>query len=294
MNKKLLSSMAAGLLSASFLSADGGSATVPLSLCTGIGFDSEYVERGFKWGQQVFTPGIEIGASVFDGGEIYFSNENFLGVKDSWFNKNNLTVGFFYEAAELFAVDLGFTAHIQRNLRKEFNAKALDLARKVAGNPNLTLANIGIDPAKLVGVKKRSYEIYAGLTADVLLNPSLYFAYDFTWKRYNLEAMVKHLHDLSSVGLNGFAVVLSAKLGYDRTKRPLGIKKDVVDIAEYILDLKKSYLYYGAQAGIRYTFNPNAYASIDMKYEGLNKKKAWAFRGHKNLIWVSTAITCSF
>ncbi|MDR2419837.1 MAG: hypothetical protein LBD40_00725 [Puniceicoccales bacterium] len=300
MNKKFVS-IAAGLLSAGFLSADGGFAVPPLSLHTRIAFDSEYVDRGTRLGQQVFTPSIEVGASILDKGELYFGNQNFLAIKSSELNKHDFYIGFTYDVTDLFTADLGFVAHIQKNLKDAFNKRALQLAREEASNPNLTLEALttffGGVPATLAGVKKHSYEIYLGLAANVLLNPSFYYNYDFTWRRHNIEGKVNYLYDLSSFGVNGFAVDLSAKLGFDHTKRPWGIKKDVAQKELWSKDVKKGYFYYGAGADLVYSFNENAQARAGVKYEGQNKKKAWAYNAYasrKNLIWFSTSLDCGF
>ena len=300
MNKKFFS-IAAGLLSAGFLSADGGFTVPPLSLGTHIAFDSEYVDRGARLGQQVFTPSIEVGASILDKGQLYFGNQNFLAVKSSDFNKHDFYIGFSYDITDLFTADLGFVAHIQRNLKDAFNKEALREARKTQGNPNLTLENLttasGGVPANLADVKKRSYEFYVGLAANVLLNPSFYYNYDFTWKRHNIEGKVNYLYDLSSVGVNGFAVDLSAKIGYDHTKRPWGIKKDAAQRLLWDNDLKKGYFYYGTGADLVYSFKENVQARAGVKYEGLNKKEAWAcgaYAGRKNLVWFSTSLECGF
>jgi hypothetical protein len=300
MNKKFVS-IAAGLLSAVFLSADGGFTVPPLSLRTHLAFDSEYVDRGSRLGQQAFTPNIEIGASILDKGELYFGNQNFLATKNSDLNKHDFYVGFSYDITDLFTADLGFVAHIQRNLKDVFNKKALELARETRGNPNLTLEALTTDaggvPATLAGVKKRSYEIYLGLAANVLLNPSFYYNYDFTWRRHNIEGKVNYLYDLSSVGVNGFAVDLFAKAGYDRTERPLGIKKDVAQKEFWSKDIKKGYFYYGTGADLVYSFNENVQARAGVKYEGQNKKEAWAYKAYasrKNLLWFSTSLDCGF
>jgi hypothetical protein len=276
MNKKLLNSIAVGVLSAGCLSADGGCKFPPLSLSTGIHFDNKYVYRGTKLGQQVFTPSVEISASLFDKGELYFGNKNFLAIKSSDFNKHDFSIGFSYDVTDLFRVDLGFTAHLQRNLKKaidsQFEAGAVDAT----------------------GVKKHNYEIYVGILADVLLNPSLYYSYDFTWKRQNIEGKVNYLYDLSSIGVSGFAVDLSAKIGYDHTKKPFGMKKSVADTEFWNQGAKKGYFYYGAGADLVYSFNENAQARAGIKYEGLNKKTAWNYSGYKNLVWFSTSLDCGF
>jgi outer membrane receptor protein involved in Fe transport len=275
MNKKLIS-IAAGVLSAGILSADGGCGLSALSLDATIGFDSEYVYRGHKLDQQVIAPGIKVGASLFDQGELYFGNKNFLSTNSSDYNKHDFSIGFSHELTEIFTVDVGFTHHVWKNLRKAVDKKS------------------GWDGiAKKIGVKKHGNEIYMGFVTDVLLSPSLYYNYDFTWKRHNLEGGVDYLYDLSSFGINGFAVDISVKLGFDRTQKPFGMKKDIATDLLKAFDTKKSYWYYGTGADLVYTFNENVKIRTGVKFEGLNKKKAWVYRGHKNLCWFSASFDCS-
>jgi hypothetical protein len=267
MNKKLLS-ITAGVLSAGLLSAGRCPDLSTLSLTTDIGFDSEYVYRGAKLDQQVFAPAVKVGVSLFDQGKLYFGNKNFLSVKSSDFNKHDFSIGFSYDLTEILAVDLGFTYHLWKNIRQVEAIKKHGVSAKKYGN-----------------------EIYIGFVADTLLSPSLYYNYDSTWKRHNLESGVDYLYDLSLFGINGFAVDLFAKLGFDRTKKPFGVKKDV---ATTILgNFKESYWYYGTGADLVYAFSENAKIRAGVKFEGLNKKEAWTYGKHKNLSWFSVSFDCS-
>jgi hypothetical protein len=289
MNKKLIS-IAAGVLSAGLLSADGGSGLPKLSLDTSIGFDSEYVDRGFKLGQQVFTPSIGVSASLLDQGELYFSNKNFLSVKSSDHNRHDISIGFSYNATEILVTDIGFNCHLRRNIRQAIDKNTA--ANSLLSSHFRTLAAQG-KFAKENGVKRYSAEIYMGFIADVLLTPSFYYTYDISWRRHNLEGKVDYLHELSSIGINGFTVDLFAKFGFDHTQKPLGIKKTVAKIVFWDNGYKKSYWYYGLGAGLSYFFNENAKVCTSVKFEGMNKKKAWVYRDHKNFFWCSLSFDCS-
>lgn len=131
MNKKLTSSIAAGLLSAGFLGAEGGFSVPPLSLSSGLSFQTEDVERGHKWGQQVFMPNVRISVSPLEGCELYFQNKNWLGAKKSVYNRHDLTLGLSYDVTEIFTVDFGFTTRLWRNVRSHYDKAIQDFNGKV-------------------------------------------------------------------------------------------------------------------------------------------------------------------
>ncbi|MDR1590562.1 MAG: hypothetical protein LBR92_01010, partial [Puniceicoccales bacterium] len=75
------------------------------------------------------------------------------------------------------------------------SASGLDFAKGVSNEGVLSIAR---DTANGLQVqynfegKKRFHEIYAGIMADVLLNPALYFSYDFTQKKSNINGAVHY------------------------------------------------------------------------------------------------------
>ncbi|MDR0445270.1 MAG: hypothetical protein LBG98_03240 [Puniceicoccales bacterium] len=272
-NKKLMATLA-GILSVGFLHAECGFKLPELSLDTSCRFDTEYVYRGAKLNQQVFSPKIEISTSLFDEGDIYFGNKAFLGVKDSRFAKYDYYLGASYEFADIFAVDAGLIHHKYRNRFSWVKS----LPRR--------------------DVKRHGEEIYLGFIADVFLNPSVYYSYDITQKRHNLEGKANYLYDLSSVGANGFAVDLFTKIGYDKTKRPLGLKS-ALRSGSVFDGFKKGYFYYGAGADIIvYILRESVKIQTGARYEGANAKKIWTAKlsekNHKNFIWFSTSVECNF
>jgi hypothetical protein len=264
-----------GIFSSGFLCAEGNFKLPSLSLDTSCGFDTEYVYRGARLNQQVFTPKIEISTSFFGNGDIYFGTKAFLATKNSRFDKYDLYVGLSHEITDLIALDLGFTHHIYRNRFSWIPA---------------------VKP-HWKETKRHSEEIYIGCSSDVLLSPSVYYAYDITQKRHNLEGKVNYLYDLSQWEANGFAIDLSAKIGYDRTQQPFGLK-GVFKSDGAFAGSKKHYFYYGTGADLVYTINPNAIARAGAKFEGANGKKAWiakiSEKYRRNLFWFSTSIDCNF
>jgi hypothetical protein len=156
--------------------------------------------------------------------------------------------------------------------------------------------------------KKQSHEIYLGVMADVLLNPAIYFAYDFTQKKANIEGTIGYTFDLGSFGANGLAIDLGAKCGYTRVKKPDGISrttqvafltidKDTVHLTKGNLYDKKGWFYVGANADLVYSLNEHtkARAGVAFSYNNANKN-SWIneFNGKKHNVWFSSALEFSF
>jgi hypothetical protein len=259
---------------------------------------------------------VELGLSLFEGGKVYLGNRNYLSVKEEEnlfkvtndfirertnseeefqkarkiqkanVNRYDFYVGFSYDTGHFLAADLGFIFHVWR---KRFGL-----------------------PGDSVDFKHRTREIYVGLLSDVLLNPSLYYAYDFQWKRHNLEGKVRHNYALSSIGLDGFSLDFLGKIGYDHTKKPYGVKdafkKDAYEIEDggdeadaygIFYGKRKGYFYYGSGVDLVYQFNELISARAGVRYEGTRQKKAWVhgFGGAKprrHLCWFTAAVEGSF
>jgi len=261
----------AGVLSAGLLGADPAE---PLSVDTGCRFDTEYVQRGARLNQQVFIPRVEVSASLFGQGDVYFGGRFFLSTRNQRFEDHTFYVGVSGELCDPLTLDARFIHHIRRNRYR-------------------WLSEVPQEPV----AKRRSEEIGVGLLADVFLNPSLYYFYDFTWRRHNLEGKVNYLYDLSPHGIDHLALDFSARVGCDRTGRPFSFR-GAFGTGSRFQGLKKNYFYYGAGADLIYTLNEHALARAGVEYEGANGKKAWiakiSEKYRRNLLWFSTSLECSF
>jgi hypothetical protein len=163
--------------------------------------------------------------------------------------------------------------------------------------------------------KKRFHEIYAGIMADVLLNPALYFSYDFTQKKANINGVVHYTFDLSSCGVAGVAIDLGGKVGYTRVKKPYGIAHDTkvsfldldgisnevslptIPHMEGNLFNKTSWFYAGVNADLVYSLNENAKAraGVAFSYNSANKDSWINAENHKkHNVWFSSAVEFSF
>jgi hypothetical protein len=191
--------------------------------------------------------------------------------------------------------DLGQSLATLRDLTED---QLLDVARAICTHADTS-------PHTLEG-KKQSHEIYAGIMADVLLSPSLYFYYDFTQEKANVDGAVHYAFDLGSCGVTGFAIDFGGKIGYTRAKKPYGIKHDTkvvfFDIATQNVEYKDVFaktcwFYAGANADLVYSLNENAKARAGVAFSYNNAKKdSWInARNHKkHNVWFSSAVEFSF
>jgi hypothetical protein len=202
-------------------------------------------------------------------------------------------------------------------LTSVLNSLARDVIPEGAGEPTreqllsllgeASLKTSDLPPHVLEG-KKQSHEIYTGIMADVLLNPALYFAYDFTQKKANINGTVHYTFDLGSCGVTGFAIDLGGKVGYTRVKKPYGINHDtkvvfgelddsgLVSKVGNVLD-KTHWFYTGVNADLIYSLNENvkARAGVAFSYNNAAKDSWINEKNHKkHNVWFSSAIEFSF
>lgn len=249
-------------------------------------FDTEYVYRGRKQGQQNFQFGAETGTELL-GGHIYAGTWFTLMLQDSFmggarglpFNMNEVApyIGYSYGISDMFMLDAGYIAHLYTGLESFAKKRDLDITR----NTN---------------------EIYFGLAADVLLSPKMYFSYDFDREEFCMVLNGGYSYDLSQFGLTNFSLEAKAEIGYDNAKRPFGIKnfeKEAMPaMAVENYEFHKDYFFFGLGADVAYKFNENAKAKFGVRYAAnTTTKTAWAnvFTGeHKNMCWFTSSVECSF
>jgi hypothetical protein len=231
-------------------------------------FDGEDTTFGCRGAQRApyFTTDITLAKSFFDTGKIYLGNENNLYTRDADDNGHNFYVGGAYDIIELFTTDLRYTY-----TRLGGNRKAVRAA----------------------GKKDYRHALRALLKTNVLLKPSICYVYNFTLKRHNVKGSIGHSFDLASAGINSFSINLSAHVGYARTDRPGG-KKGRFDLGGDLDGQKKGWPYWGANAALVCAVSKAVSAQIDVSWQGINQKKAYAYKGHKNAVWVGTSVDVSF
>jgi hypothetical protein len=261
-----------------------GLALPPLTIDSKIGFESEYVNCGRKEGQECFQLAAETG-SEFAGGHLYVGAQSavMLGDAGKYGSSNSVSpyIGFRRDVLGWLNVDCGYEARLYTNLRP--------LAAAIQG---------AIVDAGGVSVVRNTNELYAGVSADVLLNPKAYLAYNFDREEFSIVGSIGYSYDLSGFSLGRFALEGKAHIGYDYAKRPFGIREFFGTDSNYA-GKSKDYFYFGLGADLIYKYNEQANIRAGTRYEvNTASKTNWGNAifgsGHKNLVWFTSAVEFSF
>lgn len=343
--KKLLT-ITSSLLTAGTVFAE---ITIPaLTVDSKIEFNTARISEGRRLGDHSFAPSIEVGVPAFGAGEFYVGLDSYLifdqqkhvkgrNASHSQVNAKGRDevapyIGFSYDVSDMFTIDLGYAYHRYSDKNsalaevggKEF--RPFDEENKIEifgddGSVEKTVsieefnsdddkANLWDTSVKGINVKRNGHEIYAGVMADVLLSPAVYFAYDCTQKKANIEGTINYTFDLGSVGANGFAIDLGSKIGYSRANKPYGVNRSTqvafsrIDEEENITGIeagslfeKKGWGYIGANADLVYSLNEHtkARAGVGLSFNSA-KKNSWIndFNSKKHNVWFSSAVEFSF
>jgi opacity protein-like surface antigen len=297
-----------------------------------IEFDTAYVSEGRRLGDVTFVPSAEVGLPLFDdAGKLYVGFDSYLGVNPEKAPSGNSVdpyVGFSYDLTDRFALDLGYTYH-RAGLGKEglkIHGPDLGSARDFAvvnSAGDSFVKEDGTDAGgktdtqwaaalKSLSPKRATHELYAGIVADFLLNPTLYFSYNCSERKANIESEINHTFDLGAQGINGFALDLGARLGYSHVKKPYGIDGKTQIMFETLdgsgnhtgvsgnivkaFD-KKGWFYGGINADLVYSLNENTKARAGVEFAFNNaKKESWinANNNEKHNVWFSSAVEFTF
>ncbi|MDR1433065.1 MAG: hypothetical protein LBI61_01840 [Puniceicoccales bacterium] len=141
--------------------------------------------------------------------------------------------------------------------------------------------------ASAVGdAQKNSNEIYAGATVNILLSPALYTFYDFDGEDFSIDASVSHSFDMSERIIDGLSFDVGASIGYENVGKLDGKR---------IEGQKRDFIYYGVSGDIVCAINANAKAKIGVSYGGNSAKlNSWVNGPHRNFVWVTASLGCSF
>ncbi|MDR1413454.1 MAG: hypothetical protein LBI56_00745 [Puniceicoccales bacterium] len=239
--------------------------TQNVSVSSSVKFEGENSNRGRREGQKIVFPHLEISYDAFESSNIYAGIEARICTGEwNFFNDVSPFLGFTFDAISNLTIDCGYKGHIYPVIPKEST------------------------------YKRRANEIYAGVSYDFVVIPSLYFYYVFERKEFTAEGKLNYTVDLSSRMTSGLSVDLEAKIGYDVSSKPYSV--NYVDAMG-----SKSYVYYGAAADIVYSLNENVSARAGAAFEGNGaKKEAWPLSAGtfidspKNRIWFTTSVDCKF
>jgi hypothetical protein len=317
-----------------------------------VGFDTARVSEGRRLADQHFSPSLKIVVPVFDEDEFYFGLDSYLKLNSSKSNVSELApyIGCAYDITDMITVDLGYIVRHglkssevedvggqvfqledgdedededesdknKQNQTPAQNQAAAQNTQTAAQNQTKKQGEDEDDDETDTISKKRTYhEVYLGFMVDAPVNPALYFSYDFTQRKANLEGSIHHTFDLGTFGANGFAIDLGAKVGYSHVKKPYGISRttqvsfgeeeddDEDEDEEPELEFgdptnlfgKKDWFYVGLNADLVYSLSDNAKARAAVAFSHNNAAKdSWIndvnFKKHS--VWFSSAIELSF
>jgi uncharacterized protein (TIGR02001 family) len=152
-------------------SAQDAAKTTPLAVTLDVTYVNNYVFRGTLLAEDSIQPSVEATYGDFYAGVWYSDDVNATALSET-----DLYVGYNLAINETFAADFGVTRYVYDG-----------------GN--------GSD----------STEVFAGVKADVLLSPSVYYYYDFDREVSSYIASIGHTLPIAKIGLS---VDLSASYGY--------------------------------------------------------------------------------
>jgi hypothetical protein len=279
--KKLLSTIACLLGAASLVADDAASCSSGnLSCKVDMNYSSEYVYRGHRCGKKALLPRVEVGTTIFDDVKFYVGGDFAVGIErtpDEDFEYHvSPYAGVSYDVTDTVTLDGGY---IHRFFVDFSTTTVLSNGNKIPS-----------------GFIRDCNEIYVGVGANVILSPALYCFYNFEHRRLDIVGSIGYTYDLSPVSVNGLAVDLGLKVGYDRTAKPWGSKL-LLRPGGIADDQRNDYFYFSANADLVYSITENAKAKVGVECAANSAKRdiAWVNDNHTNkFVWFNAAIDCSF
>ncbi|MFA5257586.1 MAG: hypothetical protein WC360_05490, partial [Opitutales bacterium] len=176
-------------------------------------FESEYVFRGWQFADAIVTPSVDVAYGDFYAG-VWFA----VPVENSWAYVNEMDIygGVSTSVNGILTLDVGACRYAYDEVITSFL------------NKNNTI------------------EGYIGLSADVLLSPSVYIYYDFDLLVTTLEGSIGHSFGLT----DSVSIDVGGSIGY--------VSPDSGD----------SYTYYGATADLSYSLNDSSSVGFGLRYSG--------------------------
>lgn len=187
-----------------------------LSVSATVAWESEYVFRGIQNSDSAFQPAVDLS---YGGAYLGLWTSLPVNSKDNASREVDIYAGYGLDVSETFSVDFGATVYYYPSVRDT--------------NPT---------------ADKTTVEGYLGGALSTLLNPALYFYYDFTLENFTFEGSVGHSFAINEnvsfdvAGATGYVFVETAVPGVN----PLG----------------DDYWYLQASIDLVYAFTENAAFSI--------------------------------
>ncbi|UPA28251.1 MAG: hypothetical protein LW808_003020 [Verrucomicrobiota bacterium] len=282
-----------------------------LSINSSIKFETADVSEGTRSMDQNFKPSVEVGLPLFGKSDLYVGVDSTLATNRKKGQSNEVSpyIGFSYDITDMFTLDLGYQFSRKTSV-KDDNRGEKEKFEADAKKDGVVITDQM--RKKLDGElpKANFHKIYVGVMADVLMRPSVYFEYDTTQKKANIEGAVGYTLDLVNFGAGGLGIDLGAKVGFSHAKDVDGIKRGMWDSlikgqaiekekgkkVEW-LDCKKNWFYAGANADLVYSLNENAKARAGVAFTFNNAKKddyKNSMNRSKHNVWFSSAMEFSF
>jgi uncharacterized protein (TIGR02001 family) len=192
----------------------------PLSVTLDVTYVSDYVFRGVRLADASIQPSVEASYGDFYAG-LWHSNAISDGSNNFSGSETDIYAGYNLSLNETFSADLGVT-------RYTYNGGG--------GGTTTTPGD--------------TTEVFAGLKADVLLSPSVYYYYDFDLEVSSYIASIGHSLPIEQAGVS---LDLSATFGFIQ-----------------IPGNDEDYCYWGVGAAVPYKLNENAVLTGAVNYTSVD------------------------
>lgn len=158
-----------------------------LSVSATVAWESEYVFRGVQLSDSAFQPAVDIS---YGGAYLGLWTSMPVNSKDDLSREVDIYAGYGFDVSETFSIDFGATVYYYPSRR---DAGLYSLIPQDMNNDGVIAAGEGITPAQQAAAADRTtVEGYIGGSFATLLNPSLYFYYDFTLENFTIEGSAGH------------------------------------------------------------------------------------------------------
>lgn len=217
----------AALIGVAFACVSAGAQAENFGVSTTLGFESRYVFRGVQFAETSVQPAVELSYGGFYGG--------------AWFNlpigDDDLVVTPGGEELDLYA---GYSAELG-------DGWSYDVGATYYTFPDLASGFFDIFEEDGDGLGANTVEIFAGLSLDAPLSPSLYVYRDFMFDTFTIEGGVSH------------SVPLAEKTSFDFG----GSIGYVIDD-----DAGGDYIYGAANTDVSYALSDDASVAAGVRYGG--------------------------
>lgn len=301
-NKSLLLALSL-ILSGSTLLA--GENPLGLHVSSEIIYESEYVHRGRKLGQTIFSTTTDCSYPIAKG-SIHFGLRSRTELENSRTSGTTLQniLGEQFEAS--FDTFVPYIRY-EHNSSETFSAT---IGYMHYYYPKMHLLNESFYRAShntmKVGLKDHTNEIFISAWANVIFRPTICMFYNFDCKEFLIMGHLFLKYDLDKIGLANSYILVDTYLGFDHANKPYGIewKNKFWYKNPYwgTINGQKGYIYGGIKTNLVYSINEHAKIKTGINFEANgNTGMSWtnftgwaSHKGVKRMLWYTLAAECSF